>query len=633
MNRRDVLRGVLPAAAVAPIALSRAGFVGAAPRAVDAAAGVPALGMTLAASSSPAGPYVFVGDYGAVGDGTSDDSLAVQQALDAALASGLPLVFGHGVYRVEGLIATNADQLTICGQGQRSTTLMLRDDDGLGGIGQVLVVTDVIGFALFDITVHGNFAGAKAGAPGKPLVEFRTTAATRAREDFSAVIENVDLIESAKGFGQIYVRVEEIAEEPYSRWSQVIVRNIRSIAHGNSGPAVQIHGPADFVQVEAITTRNDGPYGLECYGPVTYPGSNAKPLAISCDKDFNHFIRHAVVTGVSSFRDNGALFVQRIKRLDASSIVIAEDCTNPFFDTPPIPVDADPASDFLTATFPSGGYGNSTVVRLSSTGTLPKPLVAGQLYFVRDRSGDAFRLANSSGGAAINIADSGAGAHAIEFLGYTYTSAVKADDNLHTPEDPVVHRFSDVSVIRSSPHTGNRNFSWDETLPATTGRVVLEDCSFVRPISIPNHFPGQAPTVRRCTVNMGWAPNVSYGTASPIHITDGVIEDCVINGNVTISQSADLTIRQNRFASGLRHVMAAGASGILRMHDNVWNVADRAPATVLLSAPRSGGKLLIEMRGNRVPQGAAHATTARLSTADTTGLTVSARDNDVVVAF
>lgn len=68
-------------------------------------------------------------------------------------------------------------------------------------------------------------------------------------------------------------------------------------------------------------------------------------------------------------------------------------------------------TDLLTAS----GHGrvNGDKVRVSSTGTLPGGLSANTDYFVRDVSGSTFKLAETSGGAAIDITSAGTGTHSL----------------------------------------------------------------------------------------------------------------------------------------------------------------------------------------------------------------------------
>lgn len=73
---------------------------------------------------------------------------------------------------------------------------------------------------------------------------------------------------------------------------------------------------------------------------------------------------------------------------------------------------ADATTDIITCTGNQFVNGNS--VRVSNSGgALPAPLVAGTVYFVRDKSGVTFKLAATSGGAAINLTTNGTGTNSV----------------------------------------------------------------------------------------------------------------------------------------------------------------------------------------------------------------------------
>jgi len=75
---------------------------------------------------------------------------------------------------------------------------------------------------------------------------------------------------------------------------------------------------------------------------------------------------------------------------------------------------ADASANTLTAT------GNDLVdglpVQLTTTSSLPAPLTTGTTYYVRDRSGDTFKLSATAGGAAIDLINTGSGTHTITDL-------------------------------------------------------------------------------------------------------------------------------------------------------------------------------------------------------------------------
>ncbi len=72
---------------------------------------------------------------------------------------------------------------------------------------------------------------------------------------------------------------------------------------------------------------------------------------------------------------------------------------------------ADAGTDVLSVT--GHGYAQNAIVRVSSSDTLPAPLAAGRDYYVMNPAADAMQLAEDPNGAAIDLADAGAGTHTV----------------------------------------------------------------------------------------------------------------------------------------------------------------------------------------------------------------------------
>jgi hypothetical protein len=80
---------------------------------------------------------------------------------------------------------------------------------------------------------------------------------------------------------------------------------------------------------------------------------------------------------------------------------------------------ADAGTDVCTSA--AHGYSNGWAGTVSSTGTLPGGLTSGQTVFLRDVTANTFKVAATSGGAAINLTSAGTGVHSFA-LAWPYTA-------------------------------------------------------------------------------------------------------------------------------------------------------------------------------------------------------------------
>lgn len=82
-------------------------------------AGAPSQGNGYAVWGSRFG-VINVKDYGAVGDGSHDDTVAVQEAVDAVPATGGTVYFPNGVYKISSAISSSKPYLRLVGDGDGS---------------------------------------------------------------------------------------------------------------------------------------------------------------------------------------------------------------------------------------------------------------------------------------------------------------------------------------------------------------------------------------------------------------------------------------------------------------------------------------------------------------------------------
>lgn len=149
--------------------------------------------------ASASGPLVNVKDHGAVGDGSTDDTAAIQAAINAAQSStgGFSgIFFPRGRYKVSDTLNVGSVRgIRIVGSGKRQSV------DGLVFVGSELVWADTAptdrpvfslngtsGFAIKDLSFVGNSADSPRAQRG---IRLKTIAGTGAG---SGLIENVSIL-------------------------------------------------------------------------------------------------------------------------------------------------------------------------------------------------------------------------------------------------------------------------------------------------------------------------------------------------------------------------------------------------------------------------------------------------------
>ncbi len=108
--------------------------------------------------------WLLASDFGATFDGTTDDSSALQAAIDEAISSGKPLALDAGTAIIGTTLSIN-DSLTLIGAGREATTLkaanglndyVITFTGGAAGVG-------IIGALLSDFTIDGHNSAQTAG--------------------------------------------------------------------------------------------------------------------------------------------------------------------------------------------------------------------------------------------------------------------------------------------------------------------------------------------------------------------------------------------------------------------------------------------------------------------------------------
>lgn len=144
-------------------------------------------------------------DYGARGDGISDDTAEIQAAINAAHAAGGGIVYiPAGTYIVSGTSDKSdgairlLDNVTLYGAGMGATILKVRDDNPYAITGVVRTPFDEVthDVAMFDLTIDGN----RANNVNKIDGFYCGVAPGDTRQDYNITIERVEIM-NCTGYG------------------------------------------------------------------------------------------------------------------------------------------------------------------------------------------------------------------------------------------------------------------------------------------------------------------------------------------------------------------------------------------------------------------------------------------------
>ncbi|UFH51105.1 M10 family metallopeptidase C-terminal domain-containing protein [Pseudomonas sp. KNUC1026] len=193
-----------------------------------------------------------VKDYGAVGDGVTDDTAAIQAAVDAASAAGGgQVVVPKGTYIVSGhnepsdgciMLKSN---VYMSGAGMGETTLKLADGTNMAitGIVRSAYAEETHDFGLSNITIDGN----RENTSGKIDGWFNGYAPGKEGKDSNVTLDGVE-IKNCEGYGF----------DPHEQTENMVIQNC--VSHGNGLDGFV----ADYLYDS--TFKNNVAYGNDRHG-------------------------------------------------------------------------------------------------------------------------------------------------------------------------------------------------------------------------------------------------------------------------------------------------------------------------------------------------------------------------------
>jgi Right handed beta helix region len=417
-----------------------------------------AYGPTLAYPAGTAGAKlrqsITFEDFGAVGDGVTNDTAAMRLALAYAVTLGIGHVYGTAgkVYRVtlNLLVLTPTQPLTVDFRGATVDASALPVNTDLmhftGSAGTYVNLTANVAQGDRRVLV-GSTATFTRGGWVKLVSEAvwdASNTSTKIGElnrlpislsPITALQSTV--LELANPTADAYTTATTARIAPVAMAPRVVVRNGRFVGRtGNQNDGIglrftYVDGPlvegCEFVRWDTASI-----FIKHCpdFNVSNCNFSDARPTGLgygvevsdtSCDGvvDGCHFddVRHALSLNNTTSSDNGIVRRVTLSNNTVRNSAPSQGVTSAFT--------ANTTTNELTLGTPSDSFTTSRIVTLTSTGALPAPLVAGAIYWTRKVSGSptaVITLHNSiadgeSGANVIDITTTGTGTHTAQVYG------------------------------------------------------------------------------------------------------------------------------------------------------------------------------------------------------------------------
>jgi hypothetical protein len=254
---------------------------------------------------------VNVKDYGAVGNGSTDDRVACQAAIDAATTAGLPCYFPAGAYAISGTLKLHKGSRLV---GNHTSAWMPTSDrrvviqakSGFSGSGILEAVTNTLtgdAAAPSGGSIEGLcLSGANIAANG--IVWLGTSA------DWT--VTNVEATNcTSHGFrseGYLTENQQEVNFFHCHSWQNSGAgfyfsgksydhRLLACVAHGNAGEGFSVQPGSASIELVSCRAEFNGSHGFLLYGPAATAGIGKLTLN-GCVDDANEqngiYVEHAI---------------------------------------------------------------------------------------------------------------------------------------------------------------------------------------------------------------------------------------------------------------------------------------------------------------------------------------------------